>query len=149
MLSHQNCPSPVHSSLLSPFVVQEVEPDDSGPVPGEVSSWDVNAERPTSTVAKLCKTESQNHMSPRYPADLYIWNQDGVIAFLKILHICLPSFLFHSKIESRLQRRPRSTSMKDRQNSKAQSDRTSSMESECSPESRLIAQVMSYSIFFF
>lgn len=31
--------------------------------------------------------------------------------------------------------------MKDRQNSKAQSDRTSSMESECSPDSRLIAQV--------
>uniref|UniRef100_A0A672J472 Phosphofurin acidic cluster sorting protein 2-like n=1 Tax=Salarias fasciatus TaxID=181472 RepID=A0A672J472_SALFA len=43
-----------------------------------------------------------------------------------------------SKAENRLQRRPRSTSMKDRQNSKAQSDRTSSMESECSPDSRLI-----------
>ncbi|XP_056902531.1 phosphofurin acidic cluster sorting protein 2 isoform X2 [Takifugu flavidus] len=94
----------------------EVEPDDSGPVPGEVSSWDVNAERPTSTVAKLCKTESQNHMSP-------------------------------SKIESRMQRRPRSTSMKDRQNSKAQSDRTSSMESECSPDSRLIAQVPRKSVY--
>lgn len=49
--------------------------------------------------------------------------------------------LFLSKVENRLQRRPRSTSMKDRQNSKAQSDRTSSMESECSPDSRLIAQV--------
>uniref|UniRef100_A0A8C9YZI1 Phosphofurin acidic cluster sorting protein 2-like n=1 Tax=Sander lucioperca TaxID=283035 RepID=A0A8C9YZI1_SANLU len=77
----------------------EPEADDSGPGPGEVSSWDVNTERMTSTVGKLCKTESQNHMSPR------------------------------------LQRRPRSTSMKDRQNSKAQSDRTSSMESECSPDS--------------
>uniref|UniRef100_A0A3Q3WQS4 Phosphofurin acidic cluster sorting protein 2-like n=1 Tax=Mola mola TaxID=94237 RepID=A0A3Q3WQS4_MOLML len=43
-----------------------------------------------------------------------------------------------SKIENRMQRRPRSTSMKDRQNSKAQSDRTSSMDSECSPDSRLI-----------
>uniref|UniRef100_A0A8C6LUT9 Phosphofurin acidic cluster sorting protein 2-like n=1 Tax=Nothobranchius furzeri TaxID=105023 RepID=A0A8C6LUT9_NOTFU len=59
------------------------------------------------SVGKLCKTESQNHMSP-------------------------------SKVENRLQRRPRSTSMKDRQNSKAQSDRTSSMESECSPDSRQI-----------
>lgn len=58
------------------------------------------------------------------------------------------SHLFLSKIESRLQRRPRSTSMKDRQNSKAQSDRTSSMESECSPESRLVAQVRCYSGFF-
>uniref|UniRef100_A0A3P9JTV4 Phosphofurin acidic cluster sorting protein 2 n=1 Tax=Oryzias latipes TaxID=8090 RepID=A0A3P9JTV4_ORYLA len=71
------------------------------------SIWEVNPERITSPVGKLCKTESQNHMSP-------------------------------SKVENRLQRRPRSTSMKDRQNSKAQSDRTSSMESECSPESRLI-----------
>uniref|UniRef100_A0A8C7Z1K7 Phosphofurin acidic cluster sorting protein 2-like n=1 Tax=Oryzias sinensis TaxID=183150 RepID=A0A8C7Z1K7_9TELE len=51
------------------------------------------------------------------------------------------------KVENRLQRRPRSTSMKDRQNSKAQSDRTSSMESECSPESRLIAQVPRKSVY--
>uniref|UniRef100_A0A8C9Z264 Phosphofurin acidic cluster sorting protein 2-like n=1 Tax=Sander lucioperca TaxID=283035 RepID=A0A8C9Z264_SANLU len=51
------------------------------------------------------------------------------------LLVFLPSL---SKVENRLQRRPRSTSMKDRQNSKAQSDRTSSMESECSPDSRLI-----------
>lgn len=127
-------------------MAQEVEPDDSGPVSGEVSSWDVNAERPPSTAAKLCKTESQNHMSPRCSAELYIWNQDGVIMALT-LQACLPSHLFHSKMESRMQRRPRSTSMKDRQNSKAQSDRTSSMESECSPDSRLIAQVMCYPIF--
>uniref|UniRef100_A0A3B4YTQ0 Phosphofurin acidic cluster sorting protein 2-like n=1 Tax=Seriola lalandi dorsalis TaxID=1841481 RepID=A0A3B4YTQ0_SERLL len=82
-------------------------PVSRSPGPGEVSNWDVNTERMTSTVGKLCKTESQNHMSP-------------------------------SKVENKLQRRPRSTSMKDRQNSKAQSDRTSSMESECSPDSRLI-----------
>uniref|UniRef100_A0A3Q2WKF2 Phosphofurin acidic cluster sorting protein 2-like n=1 Tax=Haplochromis burtoni TaxID=8153 RepID=A0A3Q2WKF2_HAPBU len=90
-----------------PLLVQEPETDDSGPGPGEVSSWDVNIERVPCSVGKLCKTESQNHMSP-------------------------------SKVENKLQRRPRSTSMKDRQNSKAQSDRTSSMESECSPDSRLI-----------
>uniref|UniRef100_A0A669BR40 Phosphofurin acidic cluster sorting protein 2 n=1 Tax=Oreochromis niloticus TaxID=8128 RepID=A0A669BR40_ORENI len=52
-----------------------------------------------------------------------------------------------SKVENKLQRRPRSTSMKDRQNSKAQSDRTSSMESECSPDSRLIAQVPRKSVY--
>uniref|UniRef100_A0A671VKM5 Phosphofurin acidic cluster sorting protein 1-like n=1 Tax=Sparus aurata TaxID=8175 RepID=A0A671VKM5_SPAAU len=52
-----------------------------------------------------------------------------------------------SKVENRLQRRARSTSMKDRQNSKAQSDRTSSMESECSPDSRLIAQVPRKSVY--
>lgn len=61
---------------------------------------------------------------------------------------CPHSHSFHSKMENRLQRRPRSTSMKDRQNSKAQSDRTSSMESECSPDSRLIAQVECYKIWF-
>ncbi|XP_054653871.1 phosphofurin acidic cluster sorting protein 2 isoform X3 [Dunckerocampus dactyliophorus] len=96
--------------------IGEPETNDSGPGLGEVSNWDVNTERMTSTVGKLCKTESQNHMSP-------------------------------SKMENKLQRRPRSTSMKDRQNSKAQSDRTSSIDSECSPESRLIAQVPRKSVY--
>ncbi|KAM4591433.1 phosphofurin acidic cluster sorting protein 2 isoform 2-T2 [Odontesthes bonariensis] len=95
---------------------QEPEIDDSAPGPGEVNSWDVNTERVTSSVGKLYKTESQNHMSP-------------------------------SKVENKLQRRPRSTSMKDRQNSKAQSDRTSSIDSECSPESRLITQVPRKSVY--
>ncbi|XP_026210213.1 phosphofurin acidic cluster sorting protein 2 isoform X2 [Anabas testudineus] len=101
---------------IADTTVGEPETDDRGSGPGEVSSWDVNTERMTSTVGKLCKTESQNHMSP-------------------------------SKMENRLQRCPRSTSMKDRQNSKAQSDRTSSMESECSPDSRLIAQVPRKSVY--
>uniref|UniRef100_A0A8C1S9J2 Si:ch211-126j24.1 n=1 Tax=Cyprinus carpio TaxID=7962 RepID=A0A8C1S9J2_CYPCA len=51
------------------------------------------------------------------------------------------------KTDSKLQRRPRSTSMKDRQNSKAQSDRTSSIESETSPDSRLITQVPRKSVY--
>lgn len=46
-----------------------------------------------------------------------------------------------SKTDNKLQRRPRSTSMKDRQSSKAQSDRTSSIDSETSPDSRLTVQV--------
>uniref|UniRef100_A0A8C7FE03 Si:ch211-126j24.1 n=1 Tax=Oncorhynchus kisutch TaxID=8019 RepID=A0A8C7FE03_ONCKI len=41
-------------------------------------------------------------------------------------------------------RRPRSTSMKDRQNSKAQSDRTSSIDSETSPESRIVPRKSVY-----
>ncbi|XP_062869072.1 phosphofurin acidic cluster sorting protein 2 [Trichomycterus rosablanca] len=52
-----------------------------------------------------------------------------------------------SKTDSKLQRRPRSTSMKDRQTSKAQSDRTSSIDSETSPESRLIVQVPRKSVY--
>lgn len=40
-----------------------------------------------------------------------------------------------------MQRRARSTSMKDRQNSRTQSERNTSMDSECSPEARLVTQV--------
>ncbi|XP_030626782.1 phosphofurin acidic cluster sorting protein 2 [Chanos chanos] len=79
-------------------------------------SWDVSTDKLASTVGKLCKTESQTHMSP-------------------------------SKTENKLQRRTRSTSMKDRQNSKAQSDRTSSIDSETSPDSRLTVQVPRKSVY--
>ncbi|XP_049321635.1 phosphofurin acidic cluster sorting protein 2 isoform X2 [Astyanax mexicanus] len=79
-------------------------------------SWEISTEKLASSVGKLCKTESQTHMSP-------------------------------SKTDSKLQRRPRSTSMKDRQNSKAQSDRTSSIDSETSPDSRLIVQVPRKSVY--
>uniref|UniRef100_A0A8C3XJV2 Phosphofurin acidic cluster sorting protein 2 n=1 Tax=Chelydra serpentina TaxID=8475 RepID=A0A8C3XJV2_CHESE len=52
-----------------------------------------------------------------------------------------------SKAESRPVWRPRSTSMKDRQNSKGQSDRASSLDSESSPDSRLSAQVPRKSVY--
>uniref|UniRef100_A0A6Q2ZEZ3 Uncharacterized protein n=1 Tax=Esox lucius TaxID=8010 RepID=A0A6Q2ZEZ3_ESOLU len=58
-----------------------------------------------------------------------------------------PLFVIPSKTENKLQRRPRSTSMKDRQNSKAQSDRTSSIDSETSPESRITVQVPRKSVY--
>ncbi|XP_067092072.1 phosphofurin acidic cluster sorting protein 2-like isoform X2 [Osmerus mordax] len=80
-----------------------------------LSAWEVNADRLASSVGKLCKTESQNHMSPR--------------------------------AEPRLQRRPRSTSMKDRQNSKTQNDRTCSVDSDFSLETRLLAQVPRKSVY--
>uniref|UniRef100_A0AAY4EBN9 Uncharacterized protein n=1 Tax=Denticeps clupeoides TaxID=299321 RepID=A0AAY4EBN9_9TELE len=50
-------------------------------------------------------------------------------------------------VKSRPQRRPRSTSMKDRQNSKAQNDRTSSVDCEFSTEPRLITQVPRKSVY--
>ncbi|XP_071374506.1 phosphofurin acidic cluster sorting protein 2-like, partial [Centroberyx affinis] len=65
--------------------------------------------------AKLCKTESQTHMSP-------------------------------SKTGGQLSRHPRNISMKDRQNSKGQTDRTSSIDSETSPDSRIPAQVARKSV---
>uniref|UniRef100_A0AAY4ACC2 Phosphofurin acidic cluster sorting protein 2-like n=1 Tax=Denticeps clupeoides TaxID=299321 RepID=A0AAY4ACC2_9TELE len=56
-------------------------------------------------------------------------------------------FLICSKTDNKLPRRTRSTSMKDRQNSKAQSDRTSSIDSETSPDSRLTVQVPRKSVY--
>nr|XP_014344230.1 PREDICTED: phosphofurin acidic cluster sorting protein 1-like [Latimeria chalumnae] len=52
-----------------------------------------------------------------------------------------------SKAENKQQRRPRSTSLKDRQNSKTQSDRTNSLDSESSPDSRQQNQVPRKSVF--
>uniref|UniRef100_A0A8C3FEL1 Phosphofurin acidic cluster sorting protein 1 n=1 Tax=Chrysemys picta bellii TaxID=8478 RepID=A0A8C3FEL1_CHRPI len=52
-----------------------------------------------------------------------------------------------SKAESRQVWRPRSTSMKDRQNSRGQSDRASSLDSESSPDSRHSAQVPRKSVY--
>ncbi|MBN3270708.1 PACS1 protein, partial [Polyodon spathula] len=52
-----------------------------------------------------------------------------------------------SKVEIKQHRRPRSTSMKDRQNSKAQIDRTNSVDSESSPDSRLNTQVPRKSVY--
>ncbi|XP_073195967.1 phosphofurin acidic cluster sorting protein 2-like isoform X3 [Lepidochelys kempii] len=54
-----------------------------------------------------------------------------------------PNAVSPSKAESRQVWRPRSTSMKDRQNLKGQSDRTSSLDSESSPDSRHSAQYLS------
>lgn len=79
-------------------------------------SWDMSVEKLANSMGKICKTESQNMMSP-------------------------------SKTDNKLQRRPRSTSMKDRQSSKAQSDRTSSIDSETSPDSRLTVQVPRKSVY--
>ncbi|XP_073721738.1 phosphofurin acidic cluster sorting protein 2 isoform X2 [Misgurnus anguillicaudatus] len=106
------------TALLDSTAVELMEEEAGG---GTVTcdsnmSWDVNTEKLTGSVGKLCKAESQTLMSP-------------------------------SKADSKSQRRPRSTSMKDRQNSKAQSDRTNSIESETSPDSRLITQVPRKSVY--
>eukprot|EP00062_Callorhinchus_milii_P013163 gi/632961097/ref/XP_007896563.1/ PREDICTED: phosphofurin acidic cluster sorting protein 1-like [Callorhinchus milii] len=52
-----------------------------------------------------------------------------------------------SKSECKQARRPRSTSLKDRQNSKAQSDRANSLDNECSPDSRLNIQAPRKSVY--
>ncbi|TFK02509.1 cadherin-related family member 5 [Platysternon megacephalum] len=58
-----------------------------------------------------------------------------------------PNAVSPSKAESRQVWRPRSTSMKDRQNSKGQSDRASSLDSESSPDARHSSQVPRKSVY--
>uniref|UniRef100_A0A8D0L0R8 Uncharacterized protein n=1 Tax=Sphenodon punctatus TaxID=8508 RepID=A0A8D0L0R8_SPHPU len=58
-----------------------------------------------------------------------------------------PATVSPSKAESKLLWRPRSTSMKDRQSSRGQGDRTSSLENESSPDSRLSNQVPRKSVY--
>uniref|UniRef100_A0A671PG43 Phosphofurin acidic cluster sorting protein 2-like n=1 Tax=Sinocyclocheilus anshuiensis TaxID=1608454 RepID=A0A671PG43_9TELE len=62
-------------------------------------------------------------------------------------HIRISVFMTSSKAESRVPRRARSTSMKDRQNSRAQSERTISVDSEYSLDSRFSSQVPRKSVY--
>ncbi|KAL4641333.1 phosphofurin acidic cluster sorting protein 2-like isoform X5 [Arapaima gigas] len=106
-----------HDDAVMEAAVGGGEAEDRIPGTGDANiAWEVGADRLTSSLGKLCRTESQNHVSP-------------------------------SKAENRLHRRPRSTSMKDWQNSKAQSDQTLSVDSENSPDSRLTAQVPRKSVY--
>uniref|UniRef100_A0A8C2F6X6 Phosphofurin acidic cluster sorting protein 1-like n=1 Tax=Cyprinus carpio TaxID=7962 RepID=A0A8C2F6X6_CYPCA len=59
----------------------------------------------------------------------------------RLFDLLISVFMTSSKAESRVPRRTRSTSMKDRQNSRAQSERTVSVDSECSADSRFSTQV--------
>lgn len=67
------------------------------------------------------------------------WSGDGISSTV------LPLLLLdHSKAESKQLWRPRSTSVKDRQSSKGQGGRTSSLDSESSPDSWHSNQVKSW-----
>uniref|UniRef100_A0A3Q2NQH2 Phosphofurin acidic cluster sorting protein 2 n=1 Tax=Fundulus heteroclitus TaxID=8078 RepID=A0A3Q2NQH2_FUNHE len=105
----------------------------------------------------MCETKTIHTLKQ---ANVCMWNvlfpffyshieSGSLVSLFSLSFICFELVVFDvlSKVENKLQRRPRSTSMKDRQNSKAQSDRTSSMESECSPDSRLVAQVPRKSVY--
>ncbi|KAJ6667011.1 hypothetical protein lerEdw1_019014 [Lerista edwardsae] len=58
-----------------------------------------------------------------------------------------PATVSPSKVENKQLWRPRSMSVKDRQNSKGQGDRTSSLDSESSPDSRQSSQVPRKSVY--
>lgn len=148
----------IYSSLT--VFVQEVDAEHHGIVMADIS--EPSSDRLNGSGGKLCKTESQNHTSPRYT---FTHIHTRLRQFLLMLQLCLvfiivsvrgvtfisaglcervsriSVFVSSSKGESRVPRRTRSTSMKDRQNSRAQSDRTTSVDSEYSPDSRFTAQV--------
>ncbi|XP_056616522.1 phosphofurin acidic cluster sorting protein 2 [Triplophysa dalaica] len=97
--------------------VGELDVEHHGTASSDVSAgWEPSVDRSGSSVAKLCRTESQNPMSP-------------------------------SKTESRVLRQASRTSMKDRQNSKVQCDRTASVDFELSPDARFTTQVPRKSVY--
>ncbi|XP_018606551.2 phosphofurin acidic cluster sorting protein 2-like isoform X2 [Scleropages formosus] len=119
LLSPETCKATVpryQNDAAAETTTGDTESEEVGTGTGDTSGGLEASTDKTSSIGKLCKTESQTHMSP-------------------------------SKVENKVQRRPRSTSMKDRQNSKAQSDRTSSIDSETSPDSRLTAQIPRKSVY--
>uniref|UniRef100_A0A674A399 Si:ch211-126j24.1 n=1 Tax=Salmo trutta TaxID=8032 RepID=A0A674A399_SALTR len=85
--------------------------------------------------------------SPATHTNTHTHTHNVFVFFVTLASLGPCLFVVHSKTENKLQRRPRSTSMKDRQNSKAQSDRTSSIDSETSPESRIAVQVPRKSVY--
>ncbi|KAA0718369.1 Phosphofurin acidic cluster sorting protein 1 [Triplophysa tibetana] len=97
--------------------VGELDVEHHGTASPDVSaSWEPSVDRSGSSVSKLCRSESQNPMSP-------------------------------SKTESRVLRQASRTSMKDRQNSKVQCDRTASVDIELSPDARFTTQVPRKSVY--
>uniref|UniRef100_A0A8C1N3Z3 Si:ch211-126j24.1 n=1 Tax=Cyprinus carpio TaxID=7962 RepID=A0A8C1N3Z3_CYPCA len=109
---------------------------------GSLHSQKSQPREPTSTVL-----DKNRVMGGRNPDDPTVVDSAAGVSDNFSMLICLSPCWVASKTDSKLQRRPRSTSMKDRQNSKAQSDRTSSIESETSPDSRLITQVPRKSVY--
>ncbi|RXN17884.1 phosphofurin acidic cluster sorting 2-like isoform X2 [Labeo rohita] len=119
----------------------EVDAEHHGIVMADIS--EPSSDRLNGSGGKLCKTESQNHTSPRYTFT-HIHSHSHTSEAVSADAAALPSVLHR---ESRVPRRTRSTSMKDRQNSRAQSDRTTSVDSEYSPDSRFTAQVPRKSVY--
>ncbi|XP_059576365.1 phosphofurin acidic cluster sorting protein 2 isoform X5 [Alligator mississippiensis] len=107
----------VYLDFRKAFDTQELEAEESSPRPG-----------PTETSARESNVDRLAQLGNTSKPEL-------------------PSTVSPSKAESKQLWRPRSTSMKDRQNSKAQSDRASSLDSESSPDSRLNTQAPRKSVY--
>uniref|UniRef100_A0A7M4FW92 Phosphofurin acidic cluster sorting protein 2-like n=1 Tax=Crocodylus porosus TaxID=8502 RepID=A0A7M4FW92_CROPO len=120
--------------------------------PGEVDKWKVGASRALEEVGTEVSTGEleAEESSPRPGPTEASAKESSVDRLAQLGNTSkpeLPSTVSPSKAESKQLWRPRSTSMKDRQNSKAQSDRASSLDSESSPDSRLNTQAPRKSVY--
>ncbi|KAM8946179.1 phosphofurin acidic cluster sorting protein 2-like [Pelodytes ibericus] len=79
--------------------------------------------------------------------DLASWEGTERVPHLGMIGRAESQIIMSPRQENKLVRGPRSISMKDRQNSRVPSDRGSSLEGECSPDSRLCNQVPRKSVF--
>ncbi|XP_025067653.1 phosphofurin acidic cluster sorting protein 2-like isoform X2 [Alligator sinensis] len=120
--------------------------------PGEVDKWKVGTSRALEEVGTEVSTgELEAEVSSPWPGPTETSARESNVDRLAQLGNTskseLPSTVSPSKAESKQLWRPRSTSMKDQQNSKAQSDRASSLDSESSPDSRLNTQAPRKSVY--
>ncbi|KYO22257.1 phosphofurin acidic cluster sorting protein 2-like [Alligator mississippiensis] len=120
--------------------------------PGEVDKWKVGTSRALEEVDTEVSTGEleAEESSPRPGPTETSARESNVDRLAQLGNTSkpeLPSTVSPSKAESKQLWRPRSTSMKDRQNSKAQSDRASSLDSESSPDSRLNTQAPRKSVY--
>ncbi|CAH2256617.1 Hypothetical predicted protein [Pelobates cultripes] len=108
-------------------------------VPGATRLED-HESRPTTEVSELASGLS-------LASDLGPWESTERVPHLGMIGRAESQIIMSPRQENKLSRGPRSISMKDRQNPRVTSDRGSSLEGECSPDSRLCSQVPRKSVF--
>ncbi|XP_010084146.1 PREDICTED: phosphofurin acidic cluster sorting protein 1-like, partial [Pterocles gutturalis] len=117
--------------------------------PGEADKWKLGALRPQEEpraevpVVELAAEEPSSRLAPPEAAA----KEGGVDRLGPGSKAELPGAVSPSKAESKQLWRPRSTSVKDRQSSKGQGGRTSSLDSESSPDSWHSTQVPRKSVY--
>ncbi|XP_063053916.1 phosphofurin acidic cluster sorting protein 2-like [Engraulis encrasicolus] len=118
------------------------------PTPGDVVEEEVMVAVPGVGVGVAAASSSASVMAGSDSATSWDVSTDRLASSVsKLSKTESQTHMSPSKTDHKMTRRTRSTSMKERQNSKAQSDRTSSIDSETSPDSRLTVQVPRKSVY--
>uniref|UniRef100_A0A671PP22 Phosphofurin acidic cluster sorting protein 2-like n=1 Tax=Sinocyclocheilus anshuiensis TaxID=1608454 RepID=A0A671PP22_9TELE len=107
----------------------------------KINKWSPNIVSPSATEVSM-KSKCNIHI-----IDRVVHNSSMQIFHFKTPPLPRPHLNIQSTTDSRVPRRARSTSMKDRQNSRAQSERTISVDSEYSLDSRFSSQVPRKSVY--